>query len=117
MRTSQTNPLTWLAVALVVAIVLMAAFGALSVTSTGGYYGMMGGGMGWGLVFMGVPAIILIVILVAALGGLTDRPAYGPYPAGQGMNAVEILDHRYARSELSREEYVRMRTDLLRGNS
>jgi len=33
------------------------------------------------------------------------------------MNAVEILDHRYARSELSREEYVRMRTDLLRGNS
>jgi len=75
MRNSQTNPLTWLAVALVVAIVLMAAFGALNMATIGGYYGMMGGGMGWGVLFMGVPAIILIVILVAALGGLTDRRA------------------------------------------
>ncbi len=115
MRNSQTNPLTWLAVALVVAIVLMAAFGALNMATIGGYYGMMGGGMGWGVLFMGVPAIILIVILVAALGGLTDRRAQAPYTAGQAMNAQDILAQRYARSELSREEYVRMRTDLLRG--
>ena len=114
MRNLRANPLIWLAIALIVAIGLMEAFGFLSVMNTGGYYGMMGGGMGWGILFMGLPAIILIVVLIVAVGGLDKRTVRTPYPVGQSMHALEILDQRYARSEVSREDYTRIRTDLMR---
>lgn len=112
-----TKPLTWLAAALVVAIGLMAVFGTLAMTSYGGYYGMMGGGSwGWALLMMGIPAVILIVILLAALGGLTEPAAYPTYaPAPQ--DPLKILEQRYARGELTREDYLKVRDDLTRGPS
>ncbi len=112
------SPLGWLAIALVVAIGLMVAFGTLTIASFGGAYGMMGSGAwGWGLVMMAVPGAILILVLWAALGGLgnpTAAAAYPVYPPAEGR-PLEILDGRYARGELSREEYQRMRDDLTRG--
>ncbi|MEK6987756.1 MAG: SHOCT domain-containing protein [Candidatus Thermoplasmatota archaeon] len=118
MQSQKMTPLAWLGIALVVAIGLMVAFGTLSVTTYGGYYGMMGSGAwGWGLLMMAVPGVILFLVLWAALGGLDGRapapayPAYSPFPG----NPLEILDNRYARGELSREEYQRMRDDLTRG--
>jgi len=108
------NPLGWLGIALVVAIVLMAAFAALSLTTDGGYYGMMGtGAWGWGVVMMAVPGVILIVILLAAVGALGERSATGN-PAGTAppVAPLEVLDQRYAQGELNRDEYLRIRTDL-----
>lgn len=109
------SPLAWLGIALVVAIGLMVAFGTLGLTTYGGYYGMMGSGAwGWGVVMMAVPAVILIVILLAALGGLREPvtpvsyPAYAPPPS----NPMEVLEQRYARGELNREDYLRIREDL-----
>ncbi len=117
-----TNPrvsaLGWLAIALIVAVVLMGILGAAFMGAYGGTYGMMGGGgWSWGLAMMAIPGVILVVILLTALGGIGDGPpstrylAYAPPHA----NAVDILDQRYARGELSPDEYHRMRTDLSRG--
>jgi len=115
MANHKMSPLGWLGVALILAIGLMVAFGTLNMATYGGYYGMMGSGAwGWGLLMMAVPGAILILELWAALGGLGERAypaAYSTYPPAEGR-PLEILDSRYARGELSREEYQRMRDDL-----
>ncbi len=111
------SPLAWLAVALVVAIGLMAVLGAWAVGTTGGYYGMMGtGGWGWGVAMMGIPVVFLILILLAALGGLSETPGT-PVQAPRPTSPLEILEARYARGELSREDYLRIRDDLGRESS
>lgn len=116
MSNQKWSPLAWLAVALVLAVVLMGVFAALSMTTTSGYYGMMGGGgWGWAMAFMAIPGIILVLVLILALAGLAERPAYPvPYavPAPPPTSALEILEQRYARGELSRDEYLRTRADL-----
>lgn len=116
MRLGRTSPLTWLAVALIVAIGLMVVLGTLGMTTYGGYSGMMGGSWAWGFIMMAVPGVILVVVLLAALGGL-ETPPVAPSGPWSGTNPLEILDQRYARGELSREEYLRTRTDLGQGRS
>jgi putative membrane protein len=66
------------------------------------------------MVFMAVPGIILILVLIFALGVLNPNRSYTPNPthAPQPTSAVEILDQRYARGELSREDYLRMRSEV-----
>jgi putative membrane protein len=106
METKQTSPLVWLGLAIVLAVGLMAVFAAFFAPYGGGY-GMMGGGMGWGVLFMVVPAVFLIVLLLAALGAFPPGRAYVP-----ASPALETLQVRYARGELTHEDYVRMRADL-----
>lgn len=85
---------------------MMAVFGVISVTANGGYYGMMGtGSWEWGMAMMAVPIAILMIVLMAALRGLADHP----YPIA---NPMEVLDQRYARGELNRDEYLTIRSDL-----
>ena len=120
MSNQRISPLGWLAMALVIAIGLMAVFGALSASTNGGYYGMMGSGAwGWGILMMAVPGIILILILVAVIGGLGERGPYAPYPvaATPYWTPIDLLAERYVRGEISREEYLRMREDLARGTA
>ncbi len=112
----QLSPLAWLGIALVVGIALLAIFGALAFSTWGrpyadGSYGMMGGGnWGWAALLMGIPAVILIIILVVVLVGIRDA---GPVTvASPPLTALETLNVRYARNELSREEYLRIRSDL-----
>lgn len=106
METRQSNPVVWLVLAIVLAIGLMAVFAALF-TPFGTGTGMMGSGMGWGALFMVVPAFVLILILLAALGTFSPSRAY--HATG---SALENLNVRYARGEISRDEYVRVRADL-----
>lgn len=114
---TKTNPLTWLAVALVVAIALMAVLGSWAMGTYGGYYGMMGSGSwGWAMLMMGIPAVILVVILLAALGGLREPVAYQA-SASPAQQPLEIVEQRYARGELTREDYLKLRDDLTRGPS
>jgi putative membrane protein len=70
-----------------------------------------GVGMGWMWLFwllllLGV--VLLVVVAVRAVGGGVTRPPTGrPDPAarpGRGR-AREILDERYARGEITTEEY------------
>jgi uncharacterized membrane protein len=59
-----------------------------------------------------VPAVILVVILWAALAGL-GAPSVAAH--GVLLTPLDILDERYARGELSRDDYLRAREDLVPG--
>lgn len=105
--------------AAVLVVGMMAIFTALTMPR-GGYYGMMGGApWGWGALMMVVFALILIVLAVALLGVLwqpSAPSAYSSAHAPTGSNAFDVLEARYARGELNREEYIKIRGDLGHGS-
>lgn len=66
-----------------------------------------GMGMGWGWLFwllMVVGVILLVVVAVRALGGGVTGGAGVRRPPARSR-ARELLDERYARGELTTEEY------------
>lgn len=66
-----------------------------------------GGGITWLLLWAGLAA--LAAWLVSLLIPLTARPANADV---KSLDAHEILDRRFVRGELSREEYEQMRQTL-----
>jgi len=74
---------------------------------------MMGMGFGlFGLLFMVlflVGAVALAIWLINALFPRTARPAA---PDDQDLSARQILDVRYARGEITREQYETMKQDI-----
>ena len=111
------GPLAWLGVGLCVAIALMVILGALSFWTYGGDYGygMMGGGFGWwAALMMGIPAVFLIVILFVVLSELS-RPVAPRDPTISRETPLDSLERRYAQGAVSRDDYVRIREDLIRG--
>jgi putative membrane protein len=66
----------------------------------------MGGGIG--MLFGGLLSVALLVAIGVMLGLLIVR---GRHPRA-GADAREVLDSRYARGEIDRDAYLRMRTDL-----
>ena len=66
-----------------------------------------GFGMGWRWLFwllLVVGVVLLVLVVVRAVGGgTTDRRDVGPR-SGRGR-ARELLDERYARGEITTEEY------------
>jgi putative membrane protein len=72
-----------------------------------------GDGLGWAwwpIISTGV--FLLAATLIFAVIGY----AAGETGSSSGaMDARQVLDERYARGEISREEYLRMRNDLRRG--
>jgi putative membrane protein len=74
-----------------VVLLLLVAFGG----------GMMGVGMGIGLLFW-VGVFVLVYYLI------TDKKT-----AKNQNSALEILDKRYASGEISREEYLEMKKEIM----
>jgi len=113
MTDRKTSALVWLVVGLVISVVLIGIVAASSFSRTDGDYGMMGG-WGVGMTFMAVPAIILILILIIVIGGLEERPVHNTYPVyvPPQPSPLDILDQRYARGEIGRDEYYRMRAEF-----
>lgn len=83
---------------------------------------MWGNGMGMGLgmglvvlfwVMLIIGLAVLVFVLVRVLGTGAGRPAGPTTSAGGRSRAREILEERYARGEISTEEY-RERLDTLR---
>jgi len=118
METKYSTGWAWIVVAAILAVGLLGLFAAAA-SPFGGSYGMMGGGTWtWGILMMGIGGLVLIVILLAffwILRGAYPTAAYPVYmpPA----NALDALDQRYARGELSREDYLSIRGDLTHGSS
>ncbi len=115
----------WLLIALCISVVSMAVIGVLAFSdgsNTGTYYGhqMMNGGWGWGMAgLMVIPGILLVVIIIVALGGASNRPSYNAYPCGaypyaQPQSPMDILNQRFARGEIGQEEYQRVKDQLVR---
>src|ERR1035437_5737594 len=112
-----------IAVVIAVAVILMAVFAYLSSTNpyygyggNSGYYGgMMGGYGGVSMLFM-IP-IGLIVLLVI---GYVIWRAVGWESCGSGghtghysSDAMEIVRQRYARGEISKEQFEQMKKDII----
>ena len=71
----------------------------------------MGMGMGWMWLFWLLLVVVLVVLVVLAIraigGGVTRGTGSGETaaPPPGGSRAREVLDERYARGELTTEEY------------
>ncbi len=116
------NKTGW-AVVLIVAIllVIMIVVSPLAGLAVGGGYGwgMMGPGMmgGWGFPFMGGLGMLLFWLLV--IGGVVwlVQSARGSSPSGAGTPAadspLDILKRRYARGEITKEQFEEMRQTLV----
>ncbi len=68
------------------------------------------GGWGWGMAIFGLVFMVLIVVFVAWLIWLATRRS-GSFRDG-GRDAVDLLDERYARGEIDRDEYLQRKGDL-----
>ena len=80
--------------------------------NTGTWLGLMGPLFN---ILLVVGVVVLVVWAVKKVGqSNSHQPASGAShpPAGQPLSAREILDIRYARGELSREEYQIIRQDI-----
>lgn len=103
-----------IAIALLIAVPLI--LGAVSGWQSGGW-GMMGSGMMggfggmWLMPIFGILFIGLIIwAIVALVGGSTE--SRGP-DSSKVNSALEVLKNRYAKGEISKEEYDEKRKDLL----
>jgi len=63
--------------------------------------------MGW-VIFLS----LLIVFVIGLLIIFRTAPVRGGRE-GQGKRAIDLLDERYARGDISREEYLRAKNDIL----
>ena len=76
-------------------------------------YGMGGHWLGWiGMAFYWLIPMLLVVAVVKYLMG--DRRVNAP-EGKRKPDALAVLEERYARGEVGREEYLQKRDDLKRG--
>ncbi len=77
-----------------------------------GYWGMILGTLITIIVLVGL--VWLIVWAVRRTSGSGPNTYYSSGDAGRPQTAREILDQRYARGEIDREQYEQMKQDLER---
>ena len=72
-------------------------------------HGYWGGPGWWGVVggLVSLAFLVLVVVLVASL--VRNRPGAGPVASS---SAIRILEERYARGEISRDEFLERRASL-----
>ncbi|MDD5489121.1 MAG: SHOCT domain-containing protein [Candidatus Moranbacteria bacterium] len=82
-----------------------------------GYYGHMGGlGFGFGFVFMLIFWVLIFFVVMALIRGLSGRHGCGWHgldeQKGKENKALDILKERYAKGEISKEDFEKMKKDL-----
>jgi putative membrane protein len=125
-RKFPTTIIAIIAIAITAAVILMVVFAYLSSRNPyygySGYYGgMMGGFGGFGMLFMIPIGLVILVIIGYAIwrgfgwgGGCCGSHHYGHYDSyDEKENAMEILRQRYARGEISKEQFDQMRKDIV----
>ena len=78
-------------------------------------WGMMGYGYGtwWGgHMIVGALFWVVILVLVVAAGQRFFRPQAKGSDQGKTSSALDILQQRYARGEIGREEFMEKKADL-----
>lgn len=83
-------------------------------------YGMGWGGMGWGLGWLGM-VLVWVVPLILIFVGFKYLFSEGGFGSGhaasrhqpQAKSALAVLEERYAKGEIGREEFLQKRGDLL----
>lgn len=70
-------------------------------------------GMGWGWIGLGmVHMLIFWALVIGAIVALTRWMAGGPAGGGGPARAVDILNARYAKGEITREQLEQMKRDI-----
>lgn len=77
-----------------------------------GYYGNGWIGSGTQMLFGGGFWLLLIVLVIAAVFWFSRSPRSAA-EREHGASGLEILDARYARGELDRDEYLQKKRDML----
>ena len=67
-------------------------------------------GMGWGWLGMGLFWLVPVLLILAAVKYLSGRSSGGD--GEKSGKALAVLEERYARGEIGREEYLQKRDDL-----
>jgi len=94
-----------------VLVVLAVALPLLTWSPWIGYaHGMMGM-MGYGFWFVG-PILVLALIAVGAYYLITGFAATGRRLSGDWKRPLDILKERYAKGEISEEQYLKMKQEL-----
>ena len=75
--------------------------------------GTMGGWAGWGMGFGWIFMILFWGLIILGIVALVKWLSTGSGSPGSSKRPLEILQERYARGEISRDEYEHMRHDLL----
>lgn len=107
------------------AVIAIAAIGLAGPVKAQPYgSGMMGGGWGYGDYGVFPMMILWVLILIAVVAGIAwlARNAMGsgmqgmqgaPGAAAQRSAGLAVLEERYARGEIKREEYLEKKGDIL----
>ncbi|MDP4152890.1 MAG: SHOCT domain-containing protein [Bacillota bacterium] len=81
----------------------------------GGGYGYRMMGYGWGILLM-LGLLVLIILGIVALSRYIRnsgaRYKTAGYNDNQRVHSINILNERYAKGEISREDYFRMRSEI-----
>jgi putative membrane protein len=126
-RKFPTTIIAIIAISIAVVFILVAVFTYLASSNPyygySGYYGGMMGGLGGGvwMLFMIPIGLIVLVIIGYAIwrgfgwgGGCCGSGHGGHYNSyGDRENAMEILRQRYARGEISKEQYDQTKKDIV----
>lgn len=104
------NDLVWFLLILVVLIGIVPLLLRESWTWQGaGMWGMMG--YGWGFMFL-IPLALLVLIVLGIYYLVTVFTRTGKPEYSDGGKALEILKEQYAKGEITREQYLKMKEDL-----
>ncbi len=69
-------------------------------------------GWGWGMGFGGILMIVFWILFILGIVYLVKSIAGSKKGAAREETALEILKKRYAKGELSKEDFERMKEDL-----
>ena len=114
------------AVGVVAFVILAFAFGGILYYGYSDYYGGMMGGLGGFGMLIWIPIVLVVVAVLGYVlwrggggwgmgdGGGCCGSGHARHYANYGgrADAVEILRQRYARGEITREQYEQMKTDI-----
>ena len=76
--------------------------------------GFFGGGMGWIGMILGFIFFILIIIgVIFLIVWIVKRATHSGIEDKTGSKALEVLKERYAKGEITKEQYESMKRDLL----
>lgn len=76
--------------------------------------GFFGGGMGWIGMILGFIFFILIIIgIILLIVWIVKRTTHSEIEDKTGSKALEVLKERYAKGEITKEQYESMKKDLL----
>ena len=79
----------------------------------GSHWGMMGGwGYGWGVAHMIIWVVIVIAIIVGIVWLVRSLSAKDDRVLPRRRAGLDVLEERYARGEINRDEYLEKKRDL-----